>query len=174
MTEKTTGPVELPVGAGGRYEGQLSFVPCVKVYFEQIFSGDAEGKLQPAGGNTCPKEDAEWRGLKVVISTLGLRLNFTGSWILESELHRPWSKAAYCTQLPSLGHCETRVWSHLHQRTSGQGGAEDRTGHTADVSAQKAAGAHTDRLMQTPFPGRPVSFMSPLKATCRTLGDKGG
>ena len=35
--------------------------------------------------------------------------DFTGNWLLKSELHPSWSQAASCTQLPSWGHCETEL-----------------------------------------------------------------
>lgn len=70
---------------------------------------------------------------------LYLCLDSTGSWLLvESEFHPPWSKAASCTQLPSLGHRETQVGNHTHQDTADPGGAENETGHAAAVSVWKA------------------------------------
>lgn len=124
---------------------------CVKVNLEQILGdrgcGGRDCSLLGGGHGFPEKEmmDAEWRSLDVVSNTLCLCPDFTGNWLLESELQSstllgpnllpsfirlPWEIVK-----PKLGITNTRV-------RLGEAGLESRTGHTGDVSEQKVARAH--------------------------------
>lgn len=126
--------------------GHRLLVPVCKVYFEQIFGGRwYKGRdCSPLRVTCAHKEgnDAEWRSVKAVSNTLCVHISLAASsWSQSSTLPGP-RLPLVLNCLPG-GHCETWVGNQPHLGGAGQGGAKNRTGHSADVSMQKANRAHT-------------------------------